>query len=174
MQNLAGNHGCDAVLRKELMEAGITVFPLHAPVQSEVPSSLLGVLTKDEKQLFKFHRAWYYWVASGNVPLEVAQELYSKGKVGHDEIRSGGDCGCRPPETWTEWHDELGRVLVPMKQKEEIEKVRKYLDADFFDKHVFVEDPAAVGHGFVTTYHIDSQEGLNLFVKTLREHKLVD
>ena len=180
--NLAGNHRCDATIRRELAEAGIPVFELPVPMNTHassphanVSSSLLGLLYKDGIVVFKLYRDAHYWVAKGDVSLEVARELCQKGKEGR-EIRAGGDLSMvpRPPETWAEWRDDCGRILINEKERETLERVKYALPADFFEKYAFVENPSAVGNGFVTFYQIDAQEGLNLFVKTLREHKLVD
>lgn len=40
------------------------------------------------------------------------------------------------------------------------------------DKDIFSDDKT-LGRLYVTNYHIDTQEGLNLFAKMLRRHGLV-
>jgi len=138
------NPECDIYIEKELKEAGLETSSGHDNwklfdrtrymkyedkyyedhdrrlyhIQSEVPYHIVGKYNQ-----FIFERAWYYYVVNGNVPLEVAKELYSN-PIGRIDIRVGGDCSC-PPPNYT-----------------------------------------------VYTYHIDSQEGLNLFVSTIKKYNL--
>lgn len=93
MKNLAGVHECDEDIRKELAEAGIRVV-VTKKVNTEVPYSVVGQLS-----YFTFRRAWYYWVVEGDVPLEVANEMYAT-EVGKKDVRVAGHCGCPPPAEW--------------------------------------------------------------------------
>lgn len=148
-------------IRSELIIAGIHVVPLKGPQfeLTEVPYSMVGVLTHKNERLeefvnftkrfsdsktiegwdkyfeFVFVRRWYYWSVKGYVPLKVAQEIYAD-SVGRRAVRAGGDCACRPPETWIEKHYVAGQDVV-------------------------------------SSYHIDNQEGLNLFVETVKKHNLI-
>ena len=169
MKNLAGNKECDKMIIRELGEAGITVF--HGiNSRGEVPYSAIGVLGEwydakkiekkvqafpplkkliqadDMKRYFKytFVRAWYYWVATGPIPLSVARLLYNN-PVGKKNIRVAGHCGCPPPDK------EKDGVLLWAGPYE----------------GPYDEEGAAV-----YTYHIDSQEGLNLFIGTIKEYGL--
>jgi hypothetical protein len=128
MKNLAGEETADVDIRKELQHAGITINEVPKG-RTEVPYTLIGKLPCKNGGEFKFTRAWYYWVVSGPVPLNVAKVLYSTA-VGKRDVRVVGHCGCPPPEEWVE-------------------------------------------NGFINSYHIDSQEGLDFFVKTLRKHNIV-
>lgn len=123
MKNLAGNKDCDHCIRSELVQAGIELTQIDR-TRHEVPSSVGGRIVCDGNEIM-LYRAWYYWVASGPVPLELARKMYS-GPVGVNDVRVAGHCGCPPPDEWQ--HD-----------------------------------------GFINTYHIDSQEGLNLFAQSIRE-----
>lgn len=146
--------------RKELTEAGVQILGISEPLAFEVPASDIGVLTSEKKYEesstftryyntesvrhwaeggsdmfdFVFVRNWYYWSVHGNIPLRIANEMYQS-EPGRKDIRSGGDAGCRPPDTWAKW--DAGRWVI---------------------RH----------------YHIDSQEGLNLFVQTVKKHGLVE
>jgi len=169
LQNLAGNKDCDAIIEQELIRSGIAV--VHGPkVDCEVAYSLTGKLGK-----FEFVRAWRYWVAKGDVPLVVAQELYAD-PVGVTDIRVDGDCTCPPPEDRAEWRDQEGNILcclVPDKTAAEIASLQK-LGIDVTKEKIrWVENPSQIGQGFITQYHIDSEIGLRVFVDTLKRHKLV-
>ncbi len=130
MRNLAGDKGCDPVIRRELAEAIVQIVEHGKRLDSQVPASVTGQLTLNGESVFAFRRAWYYWTVSGNVPLAVAQEMYAD-PVGREDVRVAGHCGCPPPEKWAY-------------------------------------------SGFVESYHIDSQRGLNLFAATMRKHGLAD
>lgn len=158
MKNLAGDANCDVEIRKELKAAGIQEVQHDAPLKREVPQSVTGKLGD-----FTFERAWYYWVVSGAVPLAVAEKMYAT-PVGKKDVRVAGHCGCPPPNEWAFPSDEA---------------VAKYLEAKGLQSINYGDLAKACNRGdvegdrFVTTYHIDSQEGLNLFVKTLKKHNLV-
>lgn len=153
MKNLAGVQECDQYIRKELEEAGITAIPVEQ-VAGEVSYSIEGQLS-----CFRFSRAWYYWVVDGDVPLEVANEMHAT-EIGKKDIRVAGHCGRPEPKEWAfpkeEIIEELGLMnttfgeLAEMCNKGEIDAPR-----------------------FVSEYHIDSQEGLNLFAETIKRHQLM-
>lgn len=94
MINLAGHEDCDHYIRAELTRARIPVLEV-VRVKTEVPYSLIGELGG-----LKFTRAWYYWVAKGLIPLDVAEELYAD-PVGITDIRVAGHAGCPPPAMWS-------------------------------------------------------------------------
>jgi hypothetical protein len=171
MENLAGDLSCDSAIRKELKEAGITVVDV-GPSNREVPYTVEGRLGS-----FKFWRAWYYWVVEGYVPLEVAKTMYAN-PVGKKDVRVDGHCGCPDPVYW-----------AGLSQKE-YDKYKVYLDKEtvppewqsMFEGHKTI---AEIQELFVKTmetldfktshircYHIDSQEGLNLFAATIRKNDL--
>lgn len=177
MENLAGREDCDIKIRKELLKAGVDIVELPSPMQREVPSSVIGLLPG-----FRFHRAWYYWVVTGEVPLNVARELYEDPN-GIEDVRVAGNCGCPPPEKWVEHYDENGMQLAPLDQENEILAYENDPETSDFMKEIvekvratvrYVEDPAnEAAKSVVTSYHIDTQEGLNFFVSTLRKHGVV-
>ncbi len=134
MRNLAGPWSAekDYAIELELRAAGITVAP-GDPTQGEVKTRVAGRLGA-----ISFTRFWYYWVAKGLVPIEMANEMYVD-EIGKRAVRAAGDCACRSPETWAQ----------------------TYATADGF----------AV---CVDTYHIDSQEGLDLFVRMAHKHGIAE
>lgn len=160
MINLAGNRDCDKHIEKELKAAGINI--VHGEMQKgEVSATITGKLGR-----FIFIRYWYYWVVEGNMPLEVARELYAN-PIGKKDVRVAGHAGCPAPEDpWIEWTDDEGRRIFPMSRKP------KHYSEKEAGYQVYVEDPSKVGQGFITTYHIDSPEGLKLFADAIRKHKL--
>jgi len=165
----------DARIRGELQAAGIEVVKHkklldHPEVHTHCAGKLGG---------FTFHRNWYYWGVEGRVPLAVAEKLYADPE-GKKTVRVAGHCGCPPPEKWTRRYMSDGREVVPAAQKAEIdhfvERLKKRgseLDAaEVLAKIYFTDDPL-VGEAFVEAYHIDSQEGLSLFVRVLRAEGVV-
>lgn len=176
MENLAGNRECDPIIRRELTKAGVDIVELPAPMNSEVSASVIGLLPG-----FRFHRAWYYWVVQGQVPLDVARKLYEDPN-GKEDVRVAGHAGCPPPEEWAEHYDENGMRLVLQEQEKSFIELYELGDSDYSKgiaqevrKTVrFVKDPAEeAARSIITSYHIDTQEGLNFFVSTLRKHGVV-
>lgn len=158
MRNLAGDRDCDVKIRGELQHAGIEIVELGKPQNREVPASVDGKLGE-----FSFHRAWYYWIFHGAVTLEVAKELYAD-PVGKEGVRVAGHCGCPPPE---EWAFPMDDVLIP-----QLKRLGK-MDITFGDLAKLCNEGVIEGRRFVTTYHIDTEEGLRLFADTLKKHGLV-
>ncbi len=96
---------------------------------------------------FTFKRAWYYYAVVGPVPLCVAQMLYED-PVGRTDIRVAGHCGCPPPEPpWT-----TVRGLVTGKE---------------------IQGDPADGEVFVESYHVDSEVGLYVFARAIKQAGLV-
>lgn len=177
MENLAGNKNCDVQIRKELAKAGVDVVQLPASLKAEVPASIIGQLPG-----FKFHRAWYYWVVGGQVPLNVAKELYEDPN-GREDVRVAGHCGCPPPEEWAEHFDQDGKRLYPLTAETDLIRWEKAAEKSKMMEEAiretrantrYVEDPVKEAvRSVVSSYHIDTQEGLNFFVATLRKHGVV-
>lgn len=162
MKNLAGNRQCDATIRQELQEADIQIVQHPQPLRQEVPASLTGILTLNGQDAFKFTRAWYYWVVSGDVPLDVAREMYVD-EIGRQDVRVAGYAGNDEPENWA---FPKGDVIAEYLQEKGLESV------NYGELAKLCNSGEITGTRFVGTYHIDSQEGLNLFVATMRKHGL--
>lgn len=177
MRNLAGERDCDTQIRLELSKAGVDIVQLPAPMQSEVPASVIGQLPG-----FRLHRAWYYWAVQGEVPLDVARKLYNDPN-GRKDIRVAGHCGSPPPEEWVEHYGTDGKRLAPKEHEKSLldmesnpNPIRAIRDViqSIRESTRFVEDPVKEAtKSVVTSYHIDTQEGLNFFVTTLRENGVV-
>lgn len=168
MINLAGRSDAEQFVLKELREAGIPTVIDEERLKCEVSVPFAG-----QYGSFWFERAWYYWMVSGKVPLEVAKQLY-KDPVGRKDVRVAGHCGCPPPEGWVRWFDNESRQLIGIKEAKQIKKLFKEKDNPIPETYrvVHKKDFRKVGKPFVTSYHIDSQEGLNLFINTLKRNNV--
>lgn len=121
----------------------------------------------------------YYFVVNGRVPLNVADELYAIEPIGRTDIRSGGDCGCRPPATWATARN--GEVIVV--SPKETANMEDWAKKDSEIAKQFIKNPQyqlchteeeyAKYPRFVDTYHIDSELGLYLFIQILKKHALI-
>lgn len=162
MINLAGHPEADTHCIDELKAAGIT--PIVVDRYGEPRTAIAGTLGD-----IQFRRAWYYWVAKGRVPLDVARRLYAD-PIGKDDVRVAGFAGNTPPEApWVEWFDCDERIVVDPDASEEAEYdavvASGGLDAE--DKPRFARTTDGL-QGYVTTYHIDSAAGLKLFADAIR------
>lgn len=173
MINLAGNKDCDNYILQELATAGIATrrVPLG---NTEVPYTIEGRLG-----LFRLWRSWYYWVVKGLIPLPMAEELYAD-PIGKGDVRCAGHCACPEPLTQANWYLPDGREVLTMNNKTECEEIVAKSKSNsligiavkILRENNFAEDPSKVEgvKGYVTDYHIDSQEGLNLFVAAFNKH----
>lgn len=168
--NMAGR-GCDnATIEDELLHAGIEV--VTGPVRdAEVATNRTGTLGP-----FTFTRAWYYWCVSGPMPLDVARKLYAD-PVGREDVRVAGHCGCPPPDEWADFFDAEGNMVVSdpdgklaRDHAAFIAAHPQYADGDMMR---YVPNAADVAvRAIIDTYHIDSQAGLDLFARAIKDHKL--
>lgn len=158
--NLAGLIESDSFVKLELDLAGIPA--VKGERYGEPGSHYKGRLGK-----FNFERAWYYWIVSGLVPLDLAKKMYED-KEGGKSVRVAGHCGCPPPEEWAKRIDN-GKELCNKSELEAIksEEIKKVLINN--PKLKWVDDKSKSGQLFVTTYHIDSWQGLKLFADTVRD-----
>lgn len=158
MYNLAGNPIASNYIKEELKNAGINIIK-GLTVPGEVRTNITGQFGR-----FIFKRAWRYWIVDGPVPLDIANEMYAT-EIGRRDIRVTGHAGCPPPEEWA--LPNLDDVLSNEIERLGIEsissnKIRKLcINGE-------IKTPM-----FVNLYHIDSQEGLNLFSETIKKHNLI-
>ena len=149
MINLAGNKECDRTIRDELTRAGIEIVDVPKDFKSEVPATIMGGLSE-----YKFERAWYYWIVSGPVPLEMAKKLYEHPE-GRKNIRVGGHCGWpAPTKNGLYWDDDEGNRLQKNEHLPEIAELSKQTEEEFVREELaagirYVEDPAEKGNGFI-------------------------
>lgn len=179
MKNLAGILNCDAHILQELEVAGVEPVPYFWELDSqgkemetrkEVPYSVVGWLSG-----FTFERAWNYWIVTGLVPIRIAEVLYAD-EVGKKDVRVAGHCGRPPPREWAKWMrggKEVMSIQAVKELEEGIPKMEPILQAE--PRESPDNDYLKVGDGqptdeelFVTLYHVDSQDGLNLLVRELK------
>ncbi len=164
MINLAGDTTCDRAIKQELELAGIRLVGHEQPLRQEVPASITGVLTLNGVEVFSFVRAWYYWVVKGDVPLEVAQEMFDN-PVGKEDVRVAGYAGNSDPKNWAFPHIDVVTTYLLV----------HCLDGVTYGRLAELCNSGEIdGPRFVESYHIDSQAGLDYFVATLRGHGLAD
>lgn len=151
---------------EELTKAGIT--PVSSPKvrESEVATNYTGKY-KD----FTFTRAWYYWVVEGPVPFTTAQKMYENPN-GRKDVRASGHCGCPPPvDMLTRIDNKTGKIVVDNEEWEKGKHIFRNMP-DSLKSWITEYIPEKDSEGFsefVTSYHIDSQEGLNMFMTILKE-----
>lgn len=112
MINLAGKpkEVCDFQCSEELQKAGIPLFPFKLLQNGEVKTDVLGMTASDQcagtpvkKPVWKFTRAWRYWIAELHLPsggqfnMQKAIKLHeTHGK----EVRVDGHCLAPAPNEW--------------------------------------------------------------------------
>jgi len=164
MKNLAGSVDCDNHIERELKEAGIKAVTVQK-TKREVPYTVIGMLGLFEDKHnngteYEFD-AQYDALARMNNNTE---ELLSK--WASFTFHRG----------WRYWIVK-GCVQLPVAEKlYELDKdkvIRVAGHAGAPEPKEWVNGVKVCGYDVVETYHIDTQEGLNLFVKTLQEYNLV-
>lgn len=156
MKNLAGDRECDAIISEELEKAGIISFKLREIGRSEVPYTIYGtlggqLLTEDENSFME------HYGFTENAAKKSTSFVFRR--------------------AWYYW---IVEGYVPLFVAEEIYKNpngRKDIRAG---GHCGCLPPSeqlvrykVCGMDVVNNYHIDTQEGLNYFVKTLKKHNLI-
>ena len=181
--NLAGNSEARQQVLYELKFADIPVLEIPENKNSEVPSPYIGVLGGKKYNFsdeniphiydrfnFIFERAWVYYIVNGYIPLNVAQGMH---KLAGSTIRVNGYAGGQEPTTENAvWIDDIDwKRLAPLKELDQYsDEFRAKILKDTTFK--FVDNVEKYGRPYIGTYHIDNQDGLNLFVKVLKENGL--
>lgn len=164
MKNLAGNPDCDGFIKEELRLANIPIIEAQDSNGHEVNAKVTGKLGQ-----FIFTRYWYYWVVKGRMPLDIAKILYED-PIGKEAVRVAGNCGCPPPEEGAIYYDDDWNRLISdpdNKQQTQCEALKARFP-DIMEKIRFVYNAKDIARKvFVECYHIDTQEGLNLFTKMI-------
>jgi hypothetical protein len=158
MINLAGIETCDQTIKEELSLSGIEIVNI-GKMNREVPASIIGKCNN-----FIFKRAWYYWVVEGYLPLEQANYLFENFK--HLNIRVNGNHEDTKPIEWC--------------QPKNMDNVASGFFQDLMNKKITQEEfeekckeIKSQGEQFVKSYHIDTQDGLNAFVKVVKENNII-
>ncbi len=178
MRNLAGVKEADTYITRELDWAGIEAVQGEQS-SGEVPYSIRGKIGP-----WTISRAWYYWVASAGedgLDVKVADEMHNKaypvkgdrepetyGKV----IRVAGHCGCPPPAEWADHYDVDGKKIIVDPDGEQQDQFNRFVESGFLeenDEYRFAPRlDGVVDKSVVSSYHIDTQEGLNEFARVVR------
>jgi len=170
MINLAGRKDCDSYIEKELREAGVQLRKVKPDlIHNEVPYSIEGKLGE-----FKFSRAWTYWVVDGEVPLYVAEEIYAT-YDGKKYIRADGHCGCLEPKLVASYYLKNGKKLISDPEGKQKKEFEHCIEHNLFEQeqmiiYEFVIDRTkCYDYAVVDCYHIDTQDGLNLFSEIIKQ-----
>lgn len=183
MKNLAGVQDCDKDIRKELTKAKVEIKEVHDN-KSEVPYTLIGVVGD-----WELRRLWYYWSARPikgsnchGLPLEVALKLHNKYYPSEmfddcdierygDVVRAGGHAGGISPDDYVgqpiynaELIAECKALGLPIKKIDETE----YINLSYGKISNLCNEGKIKAKRYVNCYHIDSQEGLNEFVRCIK------
>lgn len=178
MVNLAGVFLCDDTILEELYLANLEpVSSIHTG-SSEVPyhyTAKLGMWT--------FRRAWNYWVAyvdnqQDGLKLHDAFRLYNrqhptlKSEILGKYIRCDGDCCGVSPDTCAMpvMNAELENCLLSLGyKKERIGDMGSFFKLSKGDITSLCNDGKLEVERYIKLYHIDTQVGLNEFVKFIKE-----
>lgn len=174
MENLAGRYDCDYHIFKELNLAGIPAFLRPKRSTGEVESKVIGRLS-----YITLQREWYYYVAEGQVPLDIARKMYLN-PLGKKDVRADSDCGRLPLDKFAQYYDLEGIRLLGLRKLKHLEKTERLFGSneavmqacrDVRLESRFVPNPKKeASSSFVDSYHIDSQAGLCLFAAMLKGH----
>lgn len=162
----------NSIIIDELETAKIDVVAnLNMLDHSEVPTHLTGKYYD-----LTFQRYWRYWVVDGYMPLDFAQEIYAT-DIGKKYIRAGGHGQSLSPETQAKLlniHDK--RYVIDDDKYEnycndckEFSSILNDLKTKFIRKSECSENDMKL---YILSYHIDSQEGLNLFKEIAEKHSI--
>lgn len=173
MMNLAGITDADRQIGYELGHSGIPVVEA-SPTEvrrSRVPFTLAGRLGS-----FYFLRYRDYWSVTGNLPLGIAEKLYDD-PIGRTDVRVAGNRSClSPAECAVRLMDDGSYVLGSRwgNTAEGFSSFGEYVlrsePGVMGPNPILHDDPAAkAAKLYITSYDIDSQEGLDLFARTVRE-----
>ena len=168
MQNLAGHKHATEIILDELKRVGINIVQSGKPI-GEPKSMVYGELNG-----FEFERAWYYYIVTGQMPLDKALILYAD-EVGKTDIRVAGHCGCPPPEDpWVRYYDDDGVKVLTLKDKKDFEDAvksdgsMKGIGEDGLRNYRFEVDRSPF-RCVVESYHVDSELGLFKLAEVIRE-----
>jgi hypothetical protein len=147
----------DEKVKQELQIANIPAFRLPDYMNTEVKTKYIGILNG-----FIFYRAWTYWVCKGDMPLNIAEEIYEKYKKLN--IRAGGHIDNMPPGT---------QSYNPIYEKE----LRQYQKTvglqEYLKTHNDIVNDDKTQPRFIDIYHIDTQLGLCKLADTIRSKNIV-
>ena len=158
-RNLAGRTYADTVIRSELNRASIPIVECDS--DGEVPSTIGGRLDD-----FTFVRGWSYWRVKGLMPYVMARYIHRR--RGSEVRTSGFAGGIHPGEHGARWLTDDGVEIWPADQEAEHLAFVERHPAWSHDPAVFTDSPWLSGRRFVTSYHVDTIEGLRFLAKMIR------
>lgn len=162
MENLARVSNCDEFIRRELEKAGITTVVVKKNA-GEVAYSIIGELGG-----FKFSRAWSYWVVTGDMPMEKAMEIYTIDTGGETVRPWGGGSNISPKKCAIPTMDTLITLGIY-----EVNDKGVIINGPSIEE---LQDMCETGKinapRYISEYHIDDQNGLNLFAQVIRRYNL--
>jgi hypothetical protein len=159
MIHLTGLENCDSTVKLELEEAGIEIVDIGR-MSRDGGVSIIGKYNN-----FIFKRASYYWIAEGYMPLKNADYIYDKFR--HLMVRVNGNHENTKPIDWCQPKGFDKLIEEPFKDY----FVRKLITVTEFEK--ICEEIKSKYDNFVKNYHIDTQEGLNMFVRVIKENNII-
>ena len=181
MKNLAGDSDCNNTIVKELTKSNAELVP-NIYSTGEVPYSIIGKVGE-----WKLTRAWCYWVASTEgkgLPIHIASEMHEKKYPNHmfddcetlvygEVIRSRGHAGAPHPKEYGSellTEDGISVVLdVDGKIEQSYMKLSEQMIINIKKSMIFVKEILPEHKEYVNSYHIDSQEGLNEFIRVVKK-----
>lgn len=168
--NLAGVKDCDAQIIKELTEAGVEVFSLDFEdiTKHEVPYKTIGFLgfNKNFKEEIEHIK---------NRPNDQSSIL--KIILNSDIIKTLDACSFSFTRQWRYWSVsgyvpiEIASDIYVLNESRKL-GIRAAGHAGDLHPSELVSKTKIMGKHYIDTYHIDTQEGLNEFVKFLDRYKL--
>ena len=177
MQNLACSEPSPARIAEinrtvisELTRAGVVPRPNLPEDRGEVKAEFMGIYRG-----FSFRRQWYYWAVSGYVPIAIAEKMFAN-PIGVKDIRADGDCSCPDPRSIFKTFDSIsGQELVSDEEWEDAMRLfSNYpsMKSKYETSYVTASQAGTRLWRGITSYHIDSQEGLVLFMDKMRYHDI--
>ena len=198
MRNAAGDWDSYRYIPQELAEAGIILVDNLDPIPDpEIKTRYTGKLHG-----WTFRRAWYYWIAHCENDFDDGLEIRYATPM-HDligqEVRLAGHCGCPSPASnnflWCKIYSDTKIKYLPQdiwdkniidygqicSSKQETLKAEAKEGYKKFKKEFApiaikdIESSNKVAKIVTNSYHIDTQEGLNIFTNVLRKrHKTIE
>lgn len=156
MRNLAGDKDCDVYIREELEKAGITLYNLKKPGRSEVPYTIFGGLggkpLSDEEKDFMDRHGLMIEVIKNNSSFIFTRAWYYWCVSGYVPLNIAVEM----------YENPNGKKDI---------RVAGHCGCPPPSEQLVLHK--VCGMDVVNSYHIDTQEGLNYFVETLKKYNLV-
>jgi len=184
MINLAGEKNADKHILEELHLAGIKAVKADEETKGEVPYTFVGKIGK-----WTLERRWYYWSASVNdrekgLPLDAAMKLHNmkhptdETVIIGDTVRAGGHGGGISPDGYVsqpiynaEFISECKALGIEVHSQKSMgigDDETEYPKLNYGEIAKLCNEGKIKAERYVNCYHIDTQEGLNEFVRVIK------